>query len=167
MSTNLQTVCVQAPDSGSFRSVGLDLANGKATIGGSGDYRVSWTTREDIARFMGYAFTHLTTSELSGKSLRIEGDNLVSNSPHQPTRLPRQLSFQTYNEIIAAYENKTGKKVEVTRIPKEALLERAAAGEMFAALYYSLEEYGGVVGKPLDSDLFLDWNPKKVLDVIS
>jgi len=128
---------------------GLDLANGKATIGGSGDYKVSWTTREDIARFLGYALTHLTTSKLSGKPLRIEGDKL------------------TYNEVIEAYEKKTGKKVEVTRIPRETLTERAAAGDMLAASYYNMDVHGGEVGEPLDNDLFPDWNPKKVLDVIS
>ena len=145
----------------------MDLKNGKASFGGSGDYRLSWTTREDTARFMGYAFTHLSTSELSGKCLRIEGDNLVSDSPRWTVRPSKFIYFQTFNEVIAAYEKKTGKNVEATRIPREVLLERAAAGDIFAAVYHSLEVYGTEVGKPLDNDLFPGWNPKKVLDVIS
>jgi hypothetical protein len=60
-----------------YRETGLDLVKGKATFGGSGDYKVSWTTREDTARYLGYVFTHLTASELSGKALRFEGDNMV------------------------------------------------------------------------------------------
>ena len=78
------------PDPGSFRYGGLDLqlTKGKATVGSNGDYRLSWTTREDTARFMGYAFTHLSTSELSGKCLRIEGDNHVSDSPRQTATGP-------------------------------------------------------------------------------
>ena len=57
------------------------MANGKAVFGGSGDYRVSWTARADTARYLGYVFTHLTASELSGKALRFEADNLVSCPP--------------------------------------------------------------------------------------
>jgi hypothetical protein len=55
----------------------------------------------------------------------------------------------------------------VTRIPREALLEKAAAGDIYAAFYISLEVDGGEVGKPLDNDLFPGWNPKKVLDAIA
>ena len=53
------------------------MANGKVVFGGSGDYKVSWTTRTDTARHIGYVFIHLTASELSGKALRFEADNLV------------------------------------------------------------------------------------------
>ena len=75
------------------RFAGTDFASGKVTIGGSGDSRVSWTTREDIARFMGHVFTHLTTAELSGKTLRIEGDNVVGNHPRQSVKSLIELPF--------------------------------------------------------------------------
>ena len=55
----------------------------------------------------------------------------------------------------------------MTRIPREALPERVAAGDISAGIYHSLDVYGGEVGKPLDNALFPGWNPKKVLDVIS
>jgi len=125
--------------------VGLDLASGKAAFGGSGDYRVSWTTREDAARYLGYVFTHLTASELSGKALRFEADNL------------------TFNEIIAAYEKKTGKKIEITRTPREVLAENTAAGDLSSAFYYAADVHGGEVGKPLTNDLFPGWNPRRFL----
>ena len=76
-------------------------------------------------------------------------------------------SFQTFNELFAAYEKKTGKKVEVTRTPLEDLPDKAAAGDMYAAFYHDLDTRGGTVGEPLDNDLFPDWNPKKVFDAIS
>ena len=79
---------VEVAYAGLLRFPGLNLANGKVNIGGSGDSKLSWTTREDTARFMGYAFTHLTTSELSGKALRIEGDKLVSIFQHRTMRQP-------------------------------------------------------------------------------
>ena len=42
-----------------------------------------------------------------------------------------RLSFQTYNEAIAAYEKKAVKKLEVTRIHREVLTEKAATGDTF------------------------------------
>lgn len=70
------------------------------------------------------------------------------------------------NEVIAAYEEKTGKKIEVTRKPREVLAEEAAAGDLFSAYYYAADIHGAEVGQPLDNDLFPGWNPKKVLEVI-
>ena len=64
-----------------LRNSGWDFANGKVTVNGIGDSKISWTTRVDTARFLTHALTHLTTSELSGKTFRIEGDNLVSDLP--------------------------------------------------------------------------------------
>ena len=93
------------------------------------------TTREGTARFLSYTFTHLTTSDLSGKTPRIEGDKLVSNFLPWTLRSPRDLSLQTYNEAIAAYEQRSGKKAEVTRIPREVLAEKALAGDLFSAFY--------------------------------
>ena len=71
------------------------------------------------------------------------------------------------NEIITTYERKTGKKIEVTRIPREALAESVAAGDLNSAFYHAADAYGAEVGKPLTNDLFPGWNPKKVFDVIS
>lgn len=65
-----------------LRSAGLDLANGKVAISGGRDYGVSWTTGEDAAHFSDHTFTQGSSPELSGWPLRIEGDNLVSISPH-------------------------------------------------------------------------------------
>lgn len=56
---------------------GWDLPSGKVTIGGSGNAPISWTTRADIARFLGHALTVLPTSLLANKVFRIEGDRTV------------------------------------------------------------------------------------------
>jgi len=144
-----RVLCGGWPECIVIPNMGWDFANAKVTVNGVGDSRISWTTRADTARFLTHALTHLTTSELSGKSLRIEGDNL------------------TYNELVVAYEEKTGKKLEVTRIPREVLAEKAAAGDLFAMFYREMDVNGGEVGKPLDNDLFPSWNPKKVLDIIN
>lgn len=144
-----RVMCGGWPDTTFNSRAGWDFANGKVTVNGSGDYRLSWTTRKDTARFLTYVLTHLNISKLSGKTFRIEADNL------------------TPNEIIAAYEKKTGKEIEVTRIPSEVLAEKAAAGDLFSLFYHDMDVNGGEVGAPLDNDLFPTWNPKKVLDVIS
>ena len=91
----------------------------------------------------------------------------MSNFPPWTLRSPRDLSLQTYNEAIAAYEQISGKKVEVARIPREVLAGRAVAGDLFSAFYYNMDVNGGEVGILPDNDLFPGWNPKKVLDVIS
>jgi hypothetical protein len=70
------------------------------------------------------------------------------------------------NEVIAAYEERTGKKIDVTRTPREVLVQKAAAGDLFSAYYVAADVYGSEVGQPLDNDLFPGWNPKKVLEVI-
>lgn len=152
------------PDS--LRPAGWDLASAKVTVNGNGNSRISFTTREDTARFLVYVLTRLATSELSGKTIRIEGDNVVSGFLLR-TRPLITRTFQTFNEAIAAYESQTGKKVEVTHVPREVLAEKAAAGDLLSTFYYDVDMNGGEVGKPLDNELFLDWNPKKVLEIIS
>ena len=69
--------------------------------------------------------------------------------------------------MVAAYEEKTGKKLEVTRIPREVLAEKGAAGDLYSLFHHDLDVNGGEVGEPLDNDLFSGWNPKKVLDAIN
>lgn len=58
--------------------LGFDLANGKATVGGSGDTPMTFTGRTDIARFIGHVLTALPPSKLEWKSFHMEGDRLVS-----------------------------------------------------------------------------------------
>lgn len=60
------------------KMLGINFAEGKATLGGSGDGLVSFTGREDVARYLGYVLTSLPRSELLWKIFRIEGERKVS-----------------------------------------------------------------------------------------
>ena len=67
---------------------------------------------------------------------------------------------------MAGYEAKAGKKLEVTRTPREILAERASKGDILAFLYYEWDTHG-VVGSPLSNDLYPDWNPRSVVDAVA
>ena len=116
---------------------------------------------------MGYVFTHIPPSELAWKILRIQGELTVSQ-PHQPVgTVCSPVNFQTYNKIIAAYEAKTGQKLEVTRTSREVLAEKASKGDLNAFLLHEWDIRGATVGTPLTNDLYPDWNPKSVIDAIA
>ena len=74
---------------------------------------------------------------------------------------------QTFNEVIAAYEKKAGKDIQITHITRETLAEKAAAGDYFSEFFLDVDVNGAEVARPLDNDLFPGWNPKKVLDAIA
>jgi len=78
-----------------------------------------------------------------------------------------QGELTTFNKIVADYEGKTGKKLEVTRTPREVLAESASKGDIVSFLYHEWDIYGGVVGAPLSQDLYPGWNPKSVVDAIA
>lgn len=60
------------------RALGLDIRNGKASVGGDGNTPISWTTSPDIARFVVYVLTSLPASKLEWQTFRIEGERAVS-----------------------------------------------------------------------------------------
>jgi len=59
------------------RFVDLDLRSGKVSVGGDGNMRFSFTSRPDIARYLSYVLTHLSSEQLSGRSFKIAGDTKV------------------------------------------------------------------------------------------
>ena len=64
--------------------MGRNFANGKVTIGGEGKAIISFTTRTDIAHFVGHVLTVLPAERLANSIFRIEGDRAVSFPPHFP-----------------------------------------------------------------------------------
>lgn len=70
--------------------------------------------------------------------------------------------------MVAAYEAKTGKKLEVTHTPRselENILEKNPE-DFVTRLRLSWDIGGGVVGDEIDNNLWPEWNPKKVLDIL-
>lgn len=88
-------------------ALGFDVEHGKARIFGTGDQRMSWISLADVARFTVECVDHPAAEnavfELGGEAI----------SP---------------NELIAEVERRTGKSMDVERIPAEALhAQRAQA----------------------------------------
>ncbi|KAI0343511.1 NAD-P-binding protein [Trametopsis cervina] len=137
----------------SLPPIGWDLKNGKITIFGHGEAKNTWTDIPDIARYIAHVFTEVPREKLEWQTLRIQGD------------------LTSFNEIHAAYEARTGKKVEVTRVSHEDLKARVDNNPDDFLGWLLLQWDGGAanVGQsgPLALDLFPDWNPKKVVDVIA
>ena len=74
------------------------------------------------------------------------------------------MEYQSFNDILRSYEEKTGKTLEINHIPPSELEKRS---DPVSALTLRWERGEGVVGDPLDNDLYPGWNPKKVLEYIS
>ena len=75
-----------------------------------------------------------------------------------------RMAYQSFNEILRSYEAKTGKTLEINRIPPSELEKRS---DPVSVLTLRWERGEGVVGDPLDNDLYPGWNPKKVLEYIA
>ena len=58
----------------STRYLGLDIANGKVSLGGDGSKRNQFTSRPDIARYVSYVLTHLPADQLNNRSFTLAGD---------------------------------------------------------------------------------------------
>lgn len=128
--------------------VNLDVTSGKVSVGGDGNKQISFTSRPDIARYLSYVLTHLPPDQLRNRSFTIAGDN------------------KSFNEIFKAYEEKTGKKLEVTYVPVSDLDAKIAAHpEDFPTV---LHKFWATVGPfpRTDNNLYPDWNPSPVLDSV-
>lgn len=86
-------------------ALGFDVEHGKARVFGTGDQRMSWISLADVARFTVECLNHPAAKnavfELGGEAI----------SP---------------NELIAEVERRTGKAMDVERIPAEALRAQRA-----------------------------------------
>ncbi|KAH9987380.1 hypothetical protein BJV77DRAFT_1138914 [Russula vinacea] len=126
--------------------VGLDVTSGKVSVGGDGNKQITFTARPDVARYISYVLTRLPAEQLKNRRFTISGDN------------------KSFNEIFKAYEEKTGKKLEITYIPVSELDARLAANPQDLVAY--LHRLYAVQGpfKRTDNYLYPDWNPSPVID---
>jgi len=65
---------------------------------------------------------------------------------------------------MRSYQEKTGKTLEIIHIPPSKLEKRT---DFAAGIALRWEKGEGVVGDPVDNDLYPGWNPKKVLEYIA
>lgn len=154
------------------KNFGFDIAGGKINIKGLGEALVSFTTREDIASYLGYVLTSLPRKDLEWREFRIEGDRVVSTCVYiQEIRVKRSTFHQSSNEIANIFVNRLGKKVEVTHEPREVLEEalKKNPSDFRAYLLWVWDTERGLVGSldQLDNKEYPGWNPKKVADLLA
>ncbi|KZO93431.1 NAD-binding protein [Calocera viscosa TUFC12733] len=128
--------------------LGFDIGNGKVEVSGTGDGVVSWTSRIDIARYVVYATTVLPPSKLHNRVFKIEGERT------------------SMNKVLAEYQVRTGKKVEITYLPLEEVEAKAKAGDIKSILQLVFELYGEY---GTEEEMNVDWpdfNPETVVDAI-
>jgi len=136
------------PDSGWTPASHIDITSGKVSVGGDGNTQITFTSKPDVARYVSYVLTHLPPEQLKNRSFAIAGDN------------------KSFNEIFKLYEEKTGKKLQVTYIPLSELDAKIAADpEDFIAFLHKSWATAGPF-KRTDNHLYPDWNPSSVIDNI-
>jgi len=125
------------------------VKSGKVAVGGDGNAPVSWTARNDIARFLAHVLVHAPASRLQNQVLRLEGDRA------------------SFNEIFRGYEERTGTNLDVTYRTVESLRAKLAENAYdFDAYLHVIWATDGLVGGP-DNGLFPEWNPTKVVDILA
>ncbi|TFY63178.1 hypothetical protein EVG20_g6419 [Dentipellis fragilis] len=132
---------------------GLDPRSAHVLVGGDGDAPISWTSRQDIARYLAHVLTTAAPDQLKGKIFRIEGERA------------------SLNEIYKQYAAKTGKKVDITYRSIDDLrtaLENSP-WDFTSLMSLTFAEGRGTVGDVGDvtNGEYPKWNPKKVAEVIT
>ncbi|KAN0124392.1 hypothetical protein V8E52_002041 [Russula decolorans] len=124
----------------------LDVTSGKVSVGGDGNGQISFTSRTDIARYVSYVLTQLPPEQLKNRTFTITGEN------------------KSFNEIFKAYDEKTGKKLQVSYIPVSEYEARIAANpEDLPAVLHKIWA-NSVPFQRTDNHLYPDWNPSPVID---
>jgi hypothetical protein len=76
------------------------------------------------------------------------------------------MRLQSFNEIFRGYEERTGTKLDVTYRTVGSLRAKLAENPQdFDAYLHIIWATDGAVGEP-DNDLFPQWNPTKVVDIL-
>lgn len=141
----------------------LDLKSGKARVGGDGNAKISFTSRHDIARYVVFALTELSASELHDKAFKIEASRAVRLGP---LFIPIVLTVGRHSPSMRS-EDKYGQKLDVKHSSLEELRDSIKANHDISTILRLLWAEGdGLVGEPIDNYKYPDWIPKPVLDYL-
>src|SRR5687767_8572072 len=88
-------------------ALGFDAPNGSVTIYGNGDKPISWISLSDVAAF---AVASLNNEKAANQEFELGGPEAL-----------------TPDQVISLFEEVSGKKIEVKKVPLEALKEQKAA----------------------------------------
>lgn len=76
--------------------------------------------------------------------------------------------MQSFNQIAARYESKTGKKLTVTHTPRSVLEANISKdpNDLLSLLPLVWDLGEGSVGEVNAADFYPGWNPKKIFDIL-
>lgn len=99
--------------------LGFDAANARARVLGSGDQKISWVSYKDVAAI---SIAAAESADARNRTIEVGGPEALSP-----------------NEVIRIFEDRSGRKFEVERVPESALKETKAKAtnpveETFAGL---------------------------------
>jgi hypothetical protein len=77
--------------------------------------------------------------------------------------------LQTWNQIAVNYQEITGKKLEVTQVPKSTLVKNVQKdpNDLPSQIAIVWDEGEGSIGPQSDNNLWPEWKPKKIFEVVS
>jgi len=128
--------------------LGFDIQNGKIEVGGDGDALCSFTSRRDIARYLVHVLLTLPTTKLHNGVFKIEGDRT------------------SINRVMEEYQARTGKKVDITRIPDKEVKAAAEKGDLKAILQLVVKEQGLIGTKEEVNTDWPEFYPQTAVDAI-
>jgi hypothetical protein len=147
--------------------LGFDLNAGKININGQGDAQISATSIEDVARFIAYVLTTLPKDQLENAKFSIQGDVIVSIVINR-VRVGCLIFFQTFNSLAASIANLSSKPIEITHIPRSVLEDKVRddPNDTVSGVLLGWDLGQGLHPNKSSNDVYPDWNPKKVVDVL-
>ncbi|KAL5476965.1 hypothetical protein ACEPAI_3151 [Sanghuangporus weigelae] len=132
--------------------LGFNFDKGEFTIPGSGTAPVSRTSSTDIARFIGHVLINLPREKLEWRIFRIEGDRIG------------------LNDIAVSWQKYSSKPVSVSHRPRSEIEDEARRNpnDIWPPLILELDAGHIITGRldELTNSEFLQWKPKKVIDML-
>ncbi|KAH7099990.1 NAD(P)-binding protein [Auriculariales sp. MPI-PUGE-AT-0066] len=125
---------------------GYDIPNKTLTIVGPGTKPVSFASREDVAHFMAYTLTHLSTEKLENATFGVEGD-----------RLSLLELRKVFEDVYGGYFKLVHR--DVAEVEKVVEAKREAA---FVEYIQLMAAYGDVLIEKPDNALVPGWKPLTV-----
>ncbi|CEL56001.1 Isoflavone reductase homolog A622 OS=Nicotiana tabacum PE=2 SV=1 [Rhizoctonia solani AG-1 IB] len=133
----------------SFRFFQFYPSENKIVIYGTGEEKNSWTSMEDVARFIAYILQNMGIEQLVNRKLRIEGDK------------------KSFNEFVGIWEKKHQVKLDVSYRSISELNDRVSRDPSDHEAAIAREMFSGRAAEgPTSNSLFPGWKPKSLEEAI-
>ncbi|KAF8596574.1 NAD(P)-binding protein [Ceratobasidium sp. AG-I] len=129
--------------------LGYHFDEGKVTVWGEGNAKCTWTTARSIAQWVANVLNIVPIERLQNQHFEIQGDSVSTN------------------EVIALWEKKHGKKLQVEYRPLSEIDDRVKAdpADIWAVIIQVWSSGRGEL-KSLNNDLYPEWKPQTVESIL-